>query len=100
MKGLEQRRIQHSIGAKVDIVQALVDWSQETIHLDGVLPAELKALLLSISLEEEQGLCCLTALLFDCLFSACIPLFPKIIDYWDLFKGKQALPSGLDHKIP
>lgn len=32
MRGLEQRRIQHRIGAKVDRVQALVDRSQESQH--------------------------------------------------------------------
>ena len=31
MKGLEQKRIQHGIGANVSRVQVLVDWSQEVI---------------------------------------------------------------------
>ena len=43
MKGLEQRRIQHRIGEKINRVQALVDWSHEgqqphsTLHMDGGL---------------------------------------------------------------
>ena len=32
MRGLEQRRIQHRIGAKVNRVQALIDWSQNGQH--------------------------------------------------------------------
>ena len=37
MRGLEQRRIQHRIGAKVGRVQALVDWSLEGQHHHSIL---------------------------------------------------------------
>ena len=60
------------------------------LHLmRAMVPAELKDILLCISLEEELRLCFMAALLFDCLCS--VPAFLcslKIINYWDLFKGK------------
>ena len=89
MKGLEQRRVQHRIGAKVDRVQALVT-DVRTVKLiipsstwvGDLAPAELRDLLLCLSLEEELGFCFITALLFDCLLS--VPAFLcslKIINY-------------------
>ena len=88
MKGLEQRRIHHSTGAKVASVQALVDWSQEgqrhhsILQLGGGLSScRTQTCIRSLgrSLKEELGLCFIAELLFlDCFyfFCSCIPLLP------------------------
>ena len=85
MKGLKQRRTQRRIGAEVDRVQALVDWSQEGQHhhlsstwVGTLVAAELKDILLCISLAEELGLCfnCWTIVFWLLFLCSCIPLFP------------------------
>ena len=62
-RGLEQKKIQHRTGAKVNRVQALVDWNQEghhhhsILHLGGGLSScRTKDRLLCIFLEE-RGWC-------------------------------------------
>ena len=98
MKRLEQRRLQHRIGAKVNRVQTLVDWNQEsqchhfTCHLgEDWVPVEFKDVYQTTYIPWGrtrtlflQNFCFLTA------FPLFLPSFTslKIADAWDLFKGK------------
>lgn len=88
-EGLEQRKIQARIGAKVGRVQCLVDWNLEGQHhlsspwLGALVPAELKGTLLPDSVQEELRLSFITELLCDCPFSVPASLgFLTIMDHW------------------
>ena len=79
---------------KVNIIIPPSTW------LRALVPAQLKNMLLCISLEEELGPCFITELLLlDCFFFVpAFPCFPE--DHWSLrpFQGQASWP-GLDHKM-
>ena len=94
-EGVWAERIQHKIGAKVNRVRVLFDWSQEGQHhhecwMGALIPAELKdIILLYISLEEELKL------LYHCTISwlpflyFCFPFVPlRSLITETCFKGK------------
>ena len=65
MKGLEQRRIQHSDGPKVDRVQALIDGSHKgqkmsILNLSGGFSSFRTQRLSCVSLEKKLSLCFIT----------------------------------------
>ena len=107
MRGLEQRRIQHRIGEKINRVQALVDWSHEgqqphsTLHMDGGLGSRTiqRYIIMCVPWGETRILfhhwTIASWLFFLC---SCIPLLPWRSLITETCSRARSWPD-LDHRM-